>query len=62
MADEHSPSIVVRLSGSLEEHCMANPCGDATLCGVAVETNWVTKLRQETPLKRPKEKVAVLGH
>ena len=41
---------------------IANPCGDGTLCGVAVETNWVTKLRQETPLKRPKEKVAVLGH
>ena len=36
--------------------------GDANPCRVAMETNWVTELRQETPLKRPKEKVAVLGH
>ena len=54
--------IIVRLPGSLGEHGMTNPCGDTTLCGVAIETNWVTELRQENPLKRPKEKVAALGH
>ena len=54
-------SIVVRLPGSLGEHGMANPCGDAAPCEVAMETNWVTQTQTGNPLEEAKRKGLCTG-